>query len=141
MDTHILNGNGKPAPLLKAIADFVQADQAAADMIAKTLRQAGGQRIVWSEDAQKVTLLAARSAMMMSLISEMGRTINVVHNLLLNQIKGYAQKGEVIPIKIGFSKKLSVEQQAAVDALLALGLPADCLKDETDGPGIILAKG
>lgn len=141
MDNHILNGNGKPAPLLKAIADFVQADQAAADMIAKTLRQAGGQRIVWSEDAQKVTLLAARSAMMMSLISEMGRTINVVHNLLLNQIKGYAQKGEVIPIKIGFSKKLSVEQQAAVDALLALGLPADCLKDETDGPGIILAKG
>lgn len=141
MDNHILNGNGKPAPLLKAIADFVQADQAAADMIAKTLRQAGGQRIVWSEDAQKVTLLAARSAMMMSLISEMGRTINVVHNLLLNQIKGYAQKGEVIPIKIGFSKKLSVEQQAAVDALLALGLPADCLKDETDGPGIILVKG
>lgn len=139
--------NGKPkdsAEFYRVMADWIVHDQKNAEEIARRLKQqVGGSRIVWTPEANQMGMMAARTMMLLSLLDDATGIVQTVHQMTMGAMASYCKTTSGLqPLKITL-KDLRYSQEAAIQALLGLGLPSEWLIRETgdDKPSPIIVTG
>lgn len=148
MSENINNGNHRDATkMLKYITDWVMADTAVEGKIAEKLKHQVGRRIIWTPEAQQQAHIAARLMMISSILSDALEVTSTVHNLFMGNLHSYCNTPNGLqPVKVKLTGQIRDPQEAAVTALLALGVPPECIvrddgSDDNKPSPIILTKG